>query len=293
MLATAEDEARLAQWRAHAAAIYDDDFIAGLIGRYRNSDSAPAELIGELLRDAAVNYLSQKSDFDTPATLDSRQRNIDEIRRLAGKLESKINSLNKLDGELFWRPQRNGQFGILALNPGKLANEAQPKITLEELNALIDPERILERAPIDIPEPIRSPFGHLIRKIQIGDAGVVEWLQELQIMEALTILQNLADHAVARILYVKGKGGAPRRHAVRNWVAHMESIWTVHLRRRFTYSKNDGGSPAFLFCADAMAPLDSNVARSAVATAMRSAIKLTREVERGRAGKSARKNPAS
>ena len=293
MLATAEDETHLAQWRAHAAAIYDDVFIAGLIKRHRITPSVSTELISELLRDAAVNYLSQIAYFDTPKTLKARQRNIEEIGRLATKLESKINSQNKLDDELFWRPQRNGQFGILALNPGKLANEAQPKITLEELNALIDPNRFSEPAPIDIPEPIRSPLGHVIRIIQIGDGQAVLWLQESQIIEALVILQNLAGHAVAGIHFVKGKGGAPRRHDLRNWVANMENIWTMHLERRFTYSDKDGGSQAFLFCREAMAPLDSKVTDKALATAMRSAIKLTRKVERDRAGQSARNNPAS
>ncbi len=176
-------------------------------------------------------------------------------------------------------------------NPTTLA---PPKLTLEELSALIDPNRISERGPINIAGPLRSPFGHVIRTIQIGDGQVVvDWLQEHQIMEALTIVQNLAGPAIAAVRRTKGSGGAPRRHALHNWVAHMESIWTVHVRRPFTYSGKDGGSPAFLFCADAMEPLDLKVARSAVATAMRGAIKLTREVERQTAGKSARRNPAS
>jgi hypothetical protein len=95
------------------------------------------------------------------------------------------------------------------------------------------------------------------------------------------------------VRFAVAKGGAPRRHDLRNWVANMENIWTMHLERRFTYSDKDGGSQAFLFCREAMAPLDSKVTDKALATAMRSAIKLTREVERDRAGKSARKNPAS
>jgi len=285
----AEDQSRLAQRQAHAAAIYDDVFVAGLIARYRRSESAPIEPIGERLRDAAVNYLAQTADFNTPKTLDGRQRKIDAIRRLARKLESKINSLN----ELFWRPQHNANFEILALAQGPSTAVAPPKLSLEELNALIDPNRLSGRAPIDMPESIRSPFGHVIRKIPTGDGEVVDWLQEPQIMEALTILQGLAGHAVAVVRRTKGKGGAPRRLALRNWVANMESLWTAQLGRRFTYSDKDGGSRPFHFCADAMAPLDSEVTRSALATAMRDAIKLTRKVERDRTGKSARKNPAS
>jgi len=293
MPASPQDETRLAQWRAHAAAIYDDSFIARLIDDHRISQSVTPELVRELLREAAVNYLSDKSDFETPQTLNARQRKIEEIFRLAGNLEFKINSLNQLDAELFWQPQRNGQFGILAVAQDKPADLDQPKLSLEELNALIDPNRISEQAFIELPEVIRSPYGHEIRTIQIGDGQAVLWLKEPQILEALTILQNLARHAVARIGHVKGRGGAPARHALHNWIASMENVWTAHLGRRFTYSHKDGGSPAFHFCADVIAPLDAEVASPALATAMRGAIRLVRKVERARAAGSIGKNPAS
>jgi hypothetical protein len=197
------------EWRAHVAAINDDAFVFRLIERRQFARSASAALFGEILRDAALIYLSDKTNLETPKTLDDRQRKIMEIRKLAGKLETEINSLNQWDAELFWHPQRNEQFGILALALNEPPAVVQPELTLEELSKIIAPNRNGQNPPFGIPPVVKSQYGHTIRKIQIGEGHAVFWLNETQIMEALTILQNLARHAAASIAYVKGRGGAP------------------------------------------------------------------------------------
>lgn len=293
MPAPTEGEDGYAQWRARVAAIYDDAFVSRLIERYQFARSVSAALFGEILRDAALIYLSDKTNLESPKTLKDRQRKIVEIRKLAGKLETEINSLNRLDEELFWRPQRNEEFGILALALNEPPPLIQPELTLEELGEAISHNRDGQNPPVGIPQVVKSPYGHTIRRIQIGNGHAVFWLDETQIMEAITILQNLARHAAARIAYVKGRGGAPPHFALRTWVASIESLWMTHLGRRFTYSRKDGGSPGFHFCAEVMAPLDSEVTSSALATAMRGAIRLTRKVQRDGAAQAVRENPAS
>ncbi len=106
---------------------------------------------------------------------------------------------------------------------------------------------------------------------------------EPEILEALEIAQNLARFALAHVAQQKGRGGAPRAITLRNWVANMQTLWAQHFGERFTYSEENGGSRALLFCLDVMTPLDPKVKPAAIGTAMRTMIGRFNKGERAAA----------
>jgi hypothetical protein len=198
-------------------------------------------------------YRDLKQDQENMLKSRSRRSELAGIQKIAADLAHKIESLTEPTKEFLW--------------------DIQSRLHSEVFRS----------------EESKSRFGHTIIRHQNSDGAVeIRYLNEFQIVEAVHVLNNLANHAVKTL--GREKTGPVPDEALRMWVINMENLFVKILGRKFTHNPHkDETTIAYLFCKRAIEPLDPTVAGSALRNAMRKAIKLSGQVLRPKSRLAARK----
>ncbi len=240
-------------WLPEAESIYSDAWLCSVATKFRIAEALIDEL-GENLRINGANYLSMKNAAQQQGLWKSRQTTFSEIGKNAAKLLSHIDGLDERGADLFWQPGRSGGLSH-DIGPGEVGR-----------------------------------YGHTVRRIGVPGGGFTPiYLRENDILEALTILRNYASRASEQIPH--NPSGRPPNDALNFWVSNMRLVWTGLLDWRFTLSTsgkeggNEGKSRAFLFCLEALKPLDDTVTSIALQSAMRSEAKDARSLNGKQNGK--------
>ena len=236
--------------RAEAAAIYPPEFIQQLAQKLKIHDQDQIILMQDNLRMAAFVYLDRKRqrEEEPEPDLPAMRPQFARLQKLSGELKRELESLVKPADQIFWAPQRN-------LNAASyMAQEA------------------------------KSPFGHTIRRIALphdsnpsggpvfpGPPEMILYLKEHDLLEAVEILHNLAEHACT--LRSKRRR-PPSDDALLQWVLNAQNFWERVFRQKFSYAahKGEGNTVAYIYCREALKVLDQSVTPSAIATTMREAI---------------------
>jgi hypothetical protein len=240
-----ESEREFEDQQALAAECYTPEIILNLARNFGVVEPVQIDRLRDGLVLAAWVYLYRPDDA---AKLKPRsiRNEIEEIRRLADELNSKLDGLSKPACELFWLAQRNLEADLFWVS-GEISPYGHET----------------------------SPYGHtIVRREYESGARSVTILKKGEIREAVRIICNLSN--VATTLMKPDMGGRPSDYALHLWVRNAQRIWENVLGRKFTYQEIDGhpASAAFAFCREALSPLAPSVTRSALTTAIREAIKL-------------------
>jgi hypothetical protein len=243
------DDINFSAMMPQAAAAYTDARLSAIAEKYGCPESSIAEL-GQCLRTSGAVYLDMKIRAEEAGAWEPRKTLYARIVEGARNLAADIAALDEYGRELFWQPSEFPP-GIRATPPGEA-----------------------------------GPFGHTVRLVKMADSAHAPiYLRNEDISEALTIIHSYACRALS-FVPLKAKG-PPMNYALVHWVGNMRQIWSLLLKRRFTFSSEDGvpKSKAFWFCIDAMEHLDPSIDQREMITAVRAEMREARRYSSGKTGK--------
>jgi hypothetical protein len=221
------------KWLPVVDQIYTADSVSSLAKTHK-VDEAHIVDFGDRLRMSGAVYLDMKDRSCNLHHRRSRAKTLAKVANDARQLQSSINALDPHAAELFWQPTKFKPF--------------------ERATASKQTDR----------------FGRTVRLIDRLDGSRAPiYLRPEDIMEAATVVANLADRALEVVTSALKPGltYSPLGH----WVANMHDVWTDLLGKKFTFSAADGvgRSRAFRFCKEAMGLLDPTVKESELQTTVR------------------------
>lgn len=237
--------------------------VRGLAQDFDIQDPGHVRLLRKFLHLGAIHYRDFQNDIAGKKSSRKIRNEIRSIQKAADKLDTKLASLSDSASEFLWWAQRN-----LRIRPFE--------------NEFVD---------LDDDKNEKTPIGHtIIRYRNEPNTETVSFLKERQILEAIKILRNLAQYALAQ----RKKSGHPLDLGLWTWVFNAQYFWEVTLGRPFTYSAygNIKKSRAYEFCWAALTPLDPNLRPAALLTAMRKVIGSGHFDAQGRRNPSPRNNRA-
>lgn len=237
----------IGNWLPKSTAAYDPAFISKLARDFALPDIRIEEMARRLKTSGAI-YLAQKHGARLPGVLGEWRLQMLRIQKLAAELEHDLATLERETDALFWAPQEMAemQARILVAESRASSGKSAPAS-----------ERVLS-----------TSFGHTVRAANSENGAAIVMLDKNMMLETLRVLIYFGAAAVNEIASIQGKGGAPPRKALANWVGNIRTLWGDLLEQDFTMSYADGYSPALRFCIAAMGPLDEAVAVKSIKTLM-------------------------
>lgn len=261
------------KWRLKSDAAYNAQVISKLCQRFSIPDERLDEMAESLKLSGAI-YLAQKRSARLPGILRERRMQIMRIQNLAADLSLELASLDPEAEALFWGQQRAAEMQAVLL----VSTQARSTTKVEAFSSDA-PSATTSEMPICRPD-LTSSFGHTVRTSDSERGAAFSILDESMMRETLTILRNYGAAAMAEMARIPVQVGAPPREALHNWVWNIQALMTGLLKRRFTMTRENGGSPALLFCISAIEPLDETVGSESIANLMSDVIAETRRATR-------------
>jgi hypothetical protein len=219
-------------------AIYSTEFVQELARTFK-IDLARIPELKTALEDWADVYWFHKAGFEESVRSGKIKAELEFIKSRINALKSTLENLHPEIEHRFWQPESE------IIKPSPDSGEQIIKST--------------------------SPYGHTIFKIQLSPKqGMVFYINKAHHFESLTILQNYADAAIAKL--PEDRGGRIRSEALRMWVENVRSYWKNVLKRQFTAKKQSAA-----FCIAAFRPIDPTFPASRITTAIRHVLEKPRK----------------
>lgn len=210
----------------------------------------------------------------------------DEKRKIGWDLVCKASALYRITRDLQSEPDDGQSFQAVRREVAAIASRSRD--LADRLGSLTEPasswlrvsERIVDQEIFSNPATIsESSFGHVISRwpAEVGTGPQISYLHLGQIVQAVSVLANMAEFALKNLL-PPDKGGRPRNEALYLWVVNIHTMWKVCVDRPFTLDRHDQEpiSEAARFCQQLMQTIDPSVPFAQIATAMRQVIRGTK-----------------
>ena len=215
------------RWRPAIANAYPDDFAARLLADCRLDSAMPAEDLTAYLRMAGALYLDRKAAIEAerlqkpdPVQKRRHKSQLQKISKLARLLKLQLKQLDKPAADLLWAPIGDPVTELIAANPDHFAGQL-----FDHKDGKAFPSFLVHQGHID---------------------------------QTLTVIDPLASDAIANL--TPAKGGRPPSPGLQQWVDNMRWLWTERLGLAFSVMDDDHGqSPAVIFLAAALGPLDPDI----------------------------------